>query len=328
MTERSRGAPDPTEPPCQDDAPTRSADLSALYRTDALFEALAARGRPGSPLPPAPGRRFPSGSDPVLGLLGALVADVDDGLPSASGARPRLHRTVETVTRHGADAVSAEAAVADGVGVVDGASLSAVLPDESDAVSLEPGEVAAGRSGSDGASRRDGDGDVPDQQQGSGSSRRGPRTIVALGVVGAVLATTGVAAAGVGLTEDQTATSQARTAERGHMPGQVKVGEDGPSSLKPKPPAGGRPGPTPQKRAHEEKHRAGRSGASRPGTSKRGMSDEERLRDRLDELLHSRPPRRPPARPDLAGQVRRRLDEIRRRVEHRIAQSRAGHPRS
>ncbi|MEV5569362.1 hypothetical protein AB0L06_04875 [Spirillospora sp. NPDC052269] len=271
MTERSRGAPDPAEPPCRDDAPTGSADLSALYGTDALIDALAAR----APLSPVSDRRFPSGPDPVLGLLGALIAEVDEGLPSTPGVRP----TVET--RHGADALSGE----------------------------------SGRSGADGVSGRDGDGDVPDQQ-GSGASRRAPRTIVALGVVGAVLATTGVAAAGGGLTGSPTATSAARIAGEPGASRQMKSDEHGVSSAKPKAPAGRGPGRTPRKRAHEEKLRAGRSGTEASG--KRGPSDEERLRKRLDELLHAHPPQRPQAHPDPAEQLRRRLEELRRRVERGI----------
>ncbi|MFC5180356.1 hypothetical protein [Actinomadura harenae] len=325
MTERSRGAPDPTEPPCRtespchiesscrtgspclDDAPVGSADLSTLYRTDALIEALAARVLPGSSLPlvsdPPPASdasrrpRPVAGPDPVPGLLAALIADVDEGLPALSAARPRLHRTFETATRHGADAVSTEVV-----------SAGAVTAGES---------VPGSNSGSDGSSRRNGDGDVP-EQQGSGPSRRGPRTIVALGVVGAVLATTGVAAAGGGLAGSPTASSAARIAGRPAPSGQVKAGGDGTSSAKPQPPAGRR-----APRAHEEKHRAGRSGASDKGTAKkRGPSDEERLRNRLDELLKDRPPRHPPTRSDAADRLRRRLEEIRRRVEQRIGRSR------
>ncbi|MFD0537992.1 hypothetical protein ACFQY7_33910 [Actinomadura luteofluorescens] len=80
MTERGpltglRGAPDPDEPARSGDAPASRppavppVDLSAVRRTDALFEALAARDAAGSAAPAegpaaAPRRRPPGPAPP------------------------------------------------------------------------------------------------------------------------------------------------------------------------------------------------------------------------------------------------------------------------
>ncbi|MEV4256637.1 hypothetical protein AB0J52_26030 [Spirillospora sp. NPDC049652] len=328
MTERSRGAPDPTESPSKDDAPS-SADLSALYRTDALIEALSARAHPGSPLPLAPDvsprpRGARSASDPALGLLGALISDVDEGLPEVPRARPRLHRVADTVSRHRADAVAADGVTAER----SEPPLAASLPDEADrpyaadvsaAEATEAGSpvvpnAATGRAPLDGTSRQDGDGDVP-EQQGSRPSRRGSRTIVALGVVGAVLATTGVAAAGGGLVGSPTAASAVRTSGKPSPSGQGKAGGGDASSTRSQVPAA-RPPAAPSGRGQKEKPRSGAPGTDASG--RHDFADEEaRLRKRLNELLKGRPPGRPQTHVDPVDETRRRLAELRRRNERR-----------
>ncbi|MEV4001041.1 hypothetical protein, partial [Actinomadura sp. NPDC049753] len=160
MTERGpltglRGAPDPDDPAHRGDAPARPprsrapavppVDLSAVRRTDALFESLAARDGAGSAAPgegpgEAPAEARPAvpqdddrdsaepsdDRDPAVRLLRALIVDVDDQACDAP---------------------------------------------------------------------------EPPAPSGPGPRRRGPRTIVALGVAGAVLASSGVAAAGGGVAE-------------------------------------------------------------------------------------------------------------------------------
>ncbi|MCQ0018541.1 hypothetical protein [Actinomadura madurae] len=63
-----------------------------------------------------------------------------------------------------------------------------------------------------------GPGTAPPAPQGPGPRRRGPRTIVALGVAGAVLASSGVAAAG-GVADQTTASPAPSTAARRTCPG-------------------------------------------------------------------------------------------------------------
>ncbi|QFG23966.1 hypothetical protein [Actinomadura sp. WMMB 499] len=123
MTERSPGAPNPAEParphdvPAAGHGPSAPTDLSAVRRTDAIIDAMAARRAAGSAEPGDP--------DPAVRLLNALISDIEEPAPP-----------------------------------------------------------------------------VP---AGPGPRRRGPRTIVALGVAGAVLASTGVAAAGSGVTDRSSA---------------------------------------------------------------------------------------------------------------------------
>ncbi|MCP2335564.1 hypothetical protein [Actinomadura rupiterrae] len=286
MTDRSRGAPDPSESAGRE-APARSADLPALYRTDALIEALAARAVAGSPPPPAP--HLPHlPADPALGLLGALIADVDEGLtrPSAP-VRPRLQGEADAHRSADMDLLPAD-----------------VPPDH-----------------------RDGDADVP-QQQGGGPSRRGPRTIVALGVAGAVLATTGVAAAGGGLVETPSAAPAARSAGK---PGPSREGRSAKEEKSALPhPSAGRPPGTPPTRPHKGKPGSGKPGASGTGSpSPRKTPDlEQQLKKRLEDLLHGRPQRQPAKQDDPVEETRRRLDEIRRRAEQRIDQYRDDRPHS
>ncbi|MFC5749091.1 hypothetical protein [Actinomadura rugatobispora] len=212
MTERSQGAPDPDEPVEPPAIPTRgaalpqtgapphggpqgraavtpAADLSAVRRTDAIFDALGARraaasaeradpstraepGFPGlaagitAPFTALPAASAASAAwaqgdpdDPAVRLLSALISDVDEQAPAACRAAVRAAREPS----------------ADVKGVRGGEPAGSAVED-----------------------------DRPHPHPPSGPRRRGPRAIVALGVAGAVLASTGVAAAGGGLTEHTT----------------------------------------------------------------------------------------------------------------------------
>ncbi|MGC4957282.1 hypothetical protein ACLQ2P_29110 [Actinomadura citrea] len=158
MTERGpltglRGAPNPDEPAHFGDAPAQApqarppavapVDLSAVRRTDALFESLAARDAAGSAAPaegpaeapaeapravPQDDDRDPAEEgraddrDPVVRLLRALVVDVDDptcdapGPPAPSGPGPRRRgpRTIVALSVAGAVLASSGVAAAGG----------------------------------------------------------------------------------------------------------------------------------------------------------------------------------------------------------------------
>ncbi|GAA1552981.1 hypothetical protein GCM10009678_39930 [Actinomadura kijaniata] len=164
-----------------------------------------------------------------------------------------------------------------------------------------------------------------------GPRRRGHRTIVALGVAGAVLAGTGVAAAGSGTAG---APAPPRAAEAGprELPGPA-----GPSSsrarLRRVPPPDQTPPQAPAARPPV-------AGDERPDRAARPRPDAP-VREDLEDLegrVKDMPPGRPPARngrsgwrpeqqvdrPQPAGQreraeeVQRRLEEIRRRAERRL----------
>ncbi|REE98191.1 hypothetical protein [Thermomonospora umbrina] len=87
MTERSDVAPDPADPPSGGDTPGSAFwNLTAVRRSDALMEALAAR----APLPPTDRTERPERADPAVRLLHALVADVDaDTHRPSADRRPR-----------------------------------------------------------------------------------------------------------------------------------------------------------------------------------------------------------------------------------------------
>ncbi|WP_433474631.1 hypothetical protein ACQPZP_38815 [Spirillospora sp. CA-142024] len=160
--------------------------------------------------------------------------------------------------------------------------------------------------------------DVDDQDPGpetappppSGPRRRGPRTIVALGVAGAVLASSGVAAAGGGVA-DRTAASPAPStsgvsddADRATADTDADLRGRKRSPVRPAPEPGG---PTARKQ----------SGSPDPG----------RIKRRLERAIPRRPERDPaPAvnsapstRPDTAREddARSRLDDLRREARKR-----------
>ncbi|MBW8487418.1 hypothetical protein [Actinomadura parmotrematis] len=128
-----------------------------------------------------------------------------------------------------------------------------------------------------------GGGDDPGPSGGA-RRRRGPRTIVALGVVGAVLATTGVAAAGSGLVATDAASPRPAAEDRHPTPVVVTH------------PAGGAPERTVARPSAPEPRR-GPARASRQRRPERPDDpvDESirELRKRLDGLLPTRRPARP-----------------------------------
>ncbi|KAB2351767.1 hypothetical protein [Actinomadura rudentiformis] len=247
MTERSHGAPDPVEPSMSGAPPTPGsptpappspeADLSAVRRTDALFDDLAARRT--------------ASCEPAVRLLHALVADVDAGLDIGDATGP--------------DSV--------------------------------PDQAAREAGGNDPAT--------------PGGRRRGSRTFVALGVVGVVLTSTGVAAAGGRLTHDAAPAPQTpqvsdeplvvrlETKRRPPSPGRAPV--TGPVA-----PAQGRPGVK----------------GPEPDPVRRRVED---LKRKLEDLLppkHRRqghddwPFQTPKAKDE--DDTRKKLDDIRRQAQKRL----------
>ncbi|MEO3826768.1 hypothetical protein [Actinomadura sp. B10D3] len=120
---------------------------------------------------------------------------------------------------------------------------------------------------------------APPAPQGPGPRRRGPRTIVALGVAGAVLASSGVAAAGGGVA-DQTAASPVPSAAG--APDVPRAGTDTDTDTAThghvRPPVRSAPEP----------------GATAPGGQERKKID--RFKRRLDPVARRRP--EPPERPE------------------------------
>lgn len=261
MTERSRGAPDPVGPsPC-----AGPRDLGAVRRTDAIFDALAARRAAGSAR--RSGGVPDPGDDPAVHLLRALIDDVDD------------------------------------------------------TAATEPAEAPTGTPSG----------------PGPGPRRRGPRTIVALGVAGAVLASTGVAAAGSGLTGHSGQSPSAAGVRENARPVGPEPTDSRRESTAPAPrpvqppPARSRPEPKPSVPADEPR-------ANDPARERTERI--ERLKNRLESLLPpefpSEPrPRKRSGRPDRSGpshgpeygfsprsgppergddDTKRTLDDIRRRA--------------
>ncbi|WP_067486748.1 hypothetical protein [Actinomadura hibisca] len=155
--------------------------------------------------------------------------------------------------------------------------------------------------------------------------RRGPRTIVALGVAGVVLASTGVAAAGSGVTEPAAPAPQAAEAGRGEAADRARAERASRARTRSNPevqPSGGPAAPAQrpaERRAVESKP------ASEPD---RPQDQLDELRDELERLLAPRPRARQPKLPttwpgrrgdrDAGEETRRQLDDIRRRAEKRI----------
>ncbi|SPT59707.1 hypothetical protein [Actinomadura madurae] len=158
-----------------------------------------------------------------------------------------------------------------------------------------------------------GPGTAPPAPQGPGPRRRGPRTIVALGVAGAVLASSGVAAAG-GVADQTTASPAPSTAGAPDVP-RAGTDTDAATRERPRPPARSSPEP---------------GGVTVPGGQERKRID--RFKRRLDPVLRRRPepPERPEApapmvnsapstRPDGPAEddPRRRIEDLRREAEKR-----------
>ncbi|GGQ18788.1 hypothetical protein BKA00_004733 [Actinomadura coerulea] len=282
MTERGpltglRGAPDPDEPARRGDAPAQAppsrpsaappVDLSAVRRTDALFESLAARDAAGSAAPV---------EGPAEGPGGA-----------ASQARRAAPRDDDRDQAEEGRADDRDPAVR---------LLRALIVDVDDQAGEAPG---------------------PPAPSGPGPRRRGPRTIVALGVAGAVLASSGVAAAGGGVAERTTA-SPAPSASGVAEDADKTADTDAGTHQRPRPPA--RPAP------HE-----GRPAARTPSADPdRGENRQfrRRLESPFPRHLPRRPTRRqeaptmftePVERPDAqpAADPRPRFDDLRRMARKR-----------
>ncbi|QXJ23743.1 hypothetical protein AGRA3207_004940 [Actinomadura graeca] len=160
---------------------------------------------------------------------------------------------------------------------------------------------------------------APPTGPGSGPRRRGPRTIVALGVAGAMLASTGVAAAGDRAGEHTSAASVPATEAAGEAGGpRTEPNDTEVASFE-------RPAPAPVSRPAPEPGRPGRADDN-------GRADYERFRNRLERLLAQPPRYRRPGYPTYGGRpgdqgaksgepsddARRRLDDIRRRTQKRL----------
>ncbi|MWA03728.1 hypothetical protein F8568_025750 [Actinomadura sp. LD22] len=301
MTERSPGAPDPVgpsnsgaarEPGNRPPAPavTLLADLGAVRRTDAIIDALAARRAVGSTARSAADR---------------AVAD------RAGGERAAADRAAaERLAAAGGDEAAADPAVR---------LLRALIADVDD---QDPGRGAAGPP--------DPGPGTPPSAPGPKPRRRGPRTIVALGVAGAVLASTGVAAAGGGATERAAAAPPAGSGAGVSGPAErhAKDTDAGThADSRPLPSAPAAPAPD-----------ADRPAAKAPATGDPGRQDFDRIKRHLEKFIpgadrpHRTAPRRPgtprsaPAiRPDFPSapsddDTRRAIDDIRKRARQRLDQ--------
>jgi hypothetical protein len=330
LTERSPGAPDPvgpsnsggtrgpgSRPPAP--AVTLLADLGAVRRTDAIIDALAARRAAGSTARPAADR--PASDRPASDRS---VAD------RATADRPAGDRT--TADRPAGDRATADSLAGEHARAAGGDEcagdpavrlLRALIADVDD---QDPGRDAAGPS--------DPGPGTPPSAPGPGPRRRGPRTIVALGVAGAVLASTGVAAAGSGITERAAAAPPAGAGVSGPAEPRAKDTDAGthaaPRTLLPAP-AASAPAP-------------GRPAAKPPATEDPGRPDYDRIKRRLEQLIRDadRPQRPAPRRPDTPrsapairpglpsappdDDTRRTIDDIRKRAQQRLNQYEAPDP--
>ncbi|WP_433464651.1 hypothetical protein [Spirillospora sp. CA-128828] len=163
--------------------------------------------------------------------------------------------------------------------------------------------------------------DVDDQDPGpetappppSGPRRRGPRTIVALGVAGAVLASSGVAAAGGGVADRTAASPVPSTSGVSDDADRATADTDADLPGRKRPPV--RPAPEP-----------GGPTARKPS----GSPDAGRIKRRLERTIPRRPDRSerapapavnsaPSTRPDTASEddPRRLLDDLRREAQKR-----------
>jgi hypothetical protein len=169
---------------------------------------------------------------------------------------------------------------------------------------------------------------TPPSAPGPGPRRRGPRTIVALGVAGAVLASTGVAAAGSGITERAAASPPAGAGVSGPAEPRAKDTDAGTHAgprTSPVAPAAPAPG-------------SARPAAKAPATEDPGRQDYDRIKRRLEQLIREadRPHRPAPRRPDTPrsapairpglpsappdDDTRRTIDDIRKRTQQRLDQ--------
>ncbi|MGI5323485.1 hypothetical protein [Actinomadura nitritigenes] len=267
-----------------------------------------------------PGSRPPAPAVTLLADLGAVRRT--DALIDALAAR----RAAGSTGRPSADRAAGECArAADGdEGSSDPAVrlLRALIADVDD---QGPGRDASASGPSD-----PGPG-TPPPAPGPGPRRRGPRTIVALGVAGAVLASTGVAAAGSGITERAAASPPAGAGVSGPAEPRAKdtdVGTHAVPSISSPAPAPG-PATAPAVPA--------RPAVKAPATDDPGRRDYDRMKRRLEQIIrdaerpHRPGARRPdtprsapairPALPQIPSddEPRRTIDDIRRRTQQRLS---------
>ncbi|MDL4821608.1 hypothetical protein [Actinomadura opuntiae] len=276
---------------------------------------------PGAPDPVGPsnrgGTREPASRPqaPAVTLLADLGAvRRTDAVIDALAAR----RAAGSAPRSAADRPAAERARPDDEGAADPAVrlLRALIAD-----------VDEPDLGRDAAGPPDPGPGAPPSTPGPGPRRRGPRTIVALGVAGAVLASTGVAAAGGGVTDRAAASPPAGAGVSGPAEPRAKDTDAGThtSPRTPQPPATAAvPAPAPERPAAEP------TAAEDPG-----HRDYDRIKRNLEHILrapgrphrtaphrarapHVSPMIRPSAPPD--DDARRTIDDIRRRAEKRMNQ--------
>ncbi|MFI0487606.1 hypothetical protein [Actinomadura sp. 9N215] len=228
MTERGpftgmRGAPGPAEPSNSGGPPAPAgrpqavaglpADLSAVRRTDAIIDSLAARRAAGSTARSTAAPAAAPTAEPEGGCSSSAAADGPQGSP-AEAAESSTSGAATKAERAGAESAGAENTGAEPAGAAHGRPRQADDPDPAvrllRALITDVDDQAPGcDTGSETTALP-----VPPAPSGpgSGSRRRGPRTIVALGVAGAVLASTGVAAAGSGVTNHTAASPSPSTA--------------------------------------------------------------------------------------------------------------------
>ncbi|MFB4301507.1 hypothetical protein [Actinomadura sp. NTSP31] len=277
---------------------------------------------PGAPDPVGPshrgGTREPAGRPPAPAVT--LLADLGavrrtDAIIDALAAR----RAAGSAARSPADRPAAEHARPDEEGAADPAVrlLRALIADVD-----EPG------SGRDAAAPPDPGPGAPPSTPGPGPRRRGPRTIVALGVAGAVLASTGVAAAGGGVTDRAAASPPAGAGVTGRAePGarDIDAGTHAPLRT---PQTSGAKAPAPSSAPAPAGPATGT-----PAAEDAGHQDYDRIKRNLEHLLrapgrpHRAAPHRtraprvtPTVRPSAPSDddTRRTIEDIRRRAEKRM----------
>lgn len=204
MTERGprtglRGAPGPAGPSTRGDPPGTAArptaDLSAVRHTDAIIESLAARrvATAAPALPQAPAET-PGSTNAPAATSGPAPAETPGSTTSCGSAAVSLERATSSGGSAAARSGTEHGRTARQADEPDPAVrlLHALIVDVDDQGSGRDSGPEPGPSGPSGP--------------GTAPRRRGPRTIVALGVAGAVLAGSGVAAGGAAA--DHTAASQ------------------------------------------------------------------------------------------------------------------------
>ncbi|MGP4024736.1 hypothetical protein [Actinomadura sp. 3N407] len=302
MTERGpftglRGAPDPAEPsnPRDPAAPASRpqtaappaelpADLGAVRRTDAVIESLAAWRAAGSATRSAPG--------PIPGSI--------PGPASGAADRPEAGRPRQ------ADDPDPDPAVR---------LLRALITDVDD-----PGpDCGAGSEPAPPCPPRPPAPSGP----GTGPRRRGPRTIVALGVAGAVLASTGVAAAGGGATDHSSAAPAApSTTTSGAADDTGKTfhtDTDAGTHDRPRPPV--RPAPKPERPTPTPSGDSGDQGDARPRPRYPFPFGPRPRRPETPAMtVHSAPAGGTDGASTDDRDTRRRIEDLRRRTQQRMNQ--------